>query len=156
MGIVSALAFVAAAVVRLTGGPRPEPLWLLILVSSVWYFSAWLRPDWIARMSGGIDPSEALRRLVWSLNWTLRELSLHPEDREVRAQTVCFRNRLATFPRTPTTGRLIGLWLEEADLLFAGSPRSGVSEREAAIWDEARRLWPDGDAWHVAAPYRAG
>ena len=53
-------------------------------------------------------------------------------------------------------GRLIDLWLEDADVVLAGSPdETGDGERRAAIWTEALAIWPDPEVAGVVAPFRS-
>jgi hypothetical protein len=136
---------------------RTVPVWLIVLQGALaaWYLSAWPRPQLVARISGGSDPREGLRMLLWQLNAVTRRLASDPDDDASKFEAAALRARLAALPRTEATTVLIDLWLEDADRVLEGSPYGEEDQdRRAAIWSEALTIWPDPEIARVVAPYR--
>jgi hypothetical protein len=155
---VGAGAIVSYAVIvalQLDDDPVPPFLWFVVIGLGLWYLAAWPRPEVVARFSGGLDRSEALRLLIWQLNAVTRRLASDPVDGASRSEAEALRARLAAFPRTEATTILIDLWLEDAHRVLGGSTYGEEDlDRRAAIWSEALTIWPDPEIARVVAPYR--
>jgi hypothetical protein len=156
VGAGAVASYVAIVALQLDDARVPPFLWFGLVGLGFWYVAAWPRPELVARVTGGLDWSEALRLLLWQLNAASRRMATGPGDAGASSETASYRERLARFPRTAATARLIDLWLEEADVTLAGSAdETGDGKRRAAIWTEALTIWPDPEVARVVAPFRS-
>lgn len=148
VGLVAWLTFAAAATLRV------RDLWpvleVLLVLSTAWYGAAWPAPKLVARISGGRVPLEGVRRVVWSLRWSVGQLVLRPDRPAERKAATAWRNLLVRSDRPRGSERLVALWLAESEDVLAGGKTDGA--RSAEIEAEAKRLWPHGDDWRVTIP----
>jgi hypothetical protein len=154
VGAGAIASYVVVVALQLDDDPVPPFLWFVVIGLGLWYLAAWPRPDLVARLSGGLDRSGALRLLIWQLNAVTRRLASVPGDGASRSEAEALRARLAAFRRTDATTILIDLWLEDADRVIGGSTYAEEDQdRRAAIWSEALTIWPDREIARVVAPY---
>ncbi len=140
-------------VVGLRLGMTPASWTWVLLVAAWWVLIIWGNPGYVVlrRLAGGEDVRPALRNILWSLGLELPHVA-RPDADPAWTKKVQYSIEWLGWLRTPDTDAIIDLWLAEVEAVQSGRwDRKTAVERHGAIQAEARRLWPDGDEWKVAA-----